>query len=286
MHRNAVEALRQHKLKRVGDLTARSAALGEIQEALFMQTAPLRIECTDISHIQGTDVVASLVVFEDGVPKKSDYRRFKIREAAGDGHSNDVASIAEVTRRRFAAVAEGRNVIPDAAELDKAVFTDETAAKQAMQAEETKPQRFSYPPQLFIVDGGAAQVKAAQTVLDELGVDDVVVIGIAKRLEEIWLPAEEFPLILPRNSKALFLFQHIRDEAHRFAISFHRQQRTARMKRSELDDIKGLGNTRKVALVKHFGSVKKLKAATVEEITAVSGIGPKLAQSIFAALHP
>ena len=286
VHRNAVEALRQHKLKRVGDLTARSAALGEIQEALFMQTAPLRIECTDISHIQGTDVVASLVVFEDGVPKKSDYRRFKIREAAGDGHSNDVASIAEVTRRRFAAVAEGRNVIPDAAELDKAVFTDETAAKQATQAEETKPQRFSYPPQLFIVDGGAAQVKAAQTVLDELGVDDVVVIGIAKRLEEIWLPAEEFPLILPRNSKALFLFQHIRDEAHRFAISFHRQQRTARMKRSELDDIKGLGNTRKVALVKHFGSVKKLKAATVEEITAVSGIGPKLAQSIFAALHP
>lgn len=284
VHRNAVEALRQHKLKRVGDITARSAALGEIQDALMMDTAPLRIECTDISHIQGTDVVASLVVFEDGLPKKSDYRRFKIREAAGDGHSNDVASIAEVTRRRFASFAGGISAVPSNDELDQAVFVEET--ENLSQAEEKKPQRFAYPPQLYIVDGGPSQVKAAQTVLAELEITDVVVIGIAKRLEEIWLPADEFPLILPRNSAALFLLQHIRDEAHRFAISFHRQQRTARMKRSELDDIKGLGNARRVALIKHFGSLKKLKLATVEEITQVSGIGPKLAQNIFTALHP
>ena len=284
VHRNAVEALRQHKLKRVGDITARSAALGEIQDALMMDTAPLRIECTDISHIQGTDVVASLVVFEDGLPKKSDYRRFKIREAAGDGHSNDVASIAEVTRRRFASCAGGISAVPSNDELDQAVFAEET--ENSHQAEEKKPQRFAYPPQLYIVDGGPSQVKAAQAVLDELEITDVVVIGIAKRLEEIWLPADEFPLILPRNSAALFLLQHIRDEAHRFAITFHRQQRTARMKRSELDDIKGLGNARRVALIKHFGSLKKLKLATVEEIAEVSGIGPTLAQNIFTALHP
>lgn len=302
VHRNAVEALRQHKMKRVGDLTARSQALSEIQDALYLPEAPLRIECTDISHIQGTDVVASLVVFEDGLPKKSDYRRFKIREAAGDGHSNDVASIAEVTRRRFASFAKDKLSVPDAAELGGEVFADEATAvgtvdavtETANSADGEKPesgepprktQRFAYPPQLFIVDGGAPQVNAAQAVLDELGITEVTVIGIAKRLEEIWLPNDEFPLILPRNSRGLFLFQHIRDEAHRFAITFHRQQRSANMKRSELDQIKGLGANRKAALVKHFGSVKKLKAASVADITAVSGIGPKLAQSIYDALH-
>ena len=185
VHRNATEALKQHKLKRVGDLTARSAALQELQNSLFLPEAPLRIECTDISHIQGTDVVASLVVFEDGLPKKSDYRRYKITDAAGDGHSDDVASIAEVTRRRFLRHHLDSRTVP---ELDGSQFEDE------------KPQtsnKFAYPPQLFIVDGGAPQVAAAQQVLDELGITDVPVIGIAKRLEEIWVAGEKYPLILP-----------------------------------------------------------------------------------------
>jgi len=274
VHRNATEALKQHKLKRVGDLTARSAALQELQNSLFLPEAPLRIECTDISHIQGTDVVASLVVFEDGLPKKSDYRRYKITDAAGDGHSDDVASIAEVTRRRFLRHHLDSRTVP---ELDGSQFEDE------------KPQtsnKFAYPPQLFIVDGGAPQVAAAQQVLDELGITDVPVIGIAKRLEEIWVAGEKYPLILPRHSQALFLIQHIRDEAHRFAITFHRQQRSARMRRSELDNIKGLGAARRTELVKHFGSVKQLRQASVADITAVKGFGPQLAQNVYDALHP
>lgn len=272
---NAKEALRQHKLKRQGDLTTRSAALQELQEALFMDTAPLRIECTDISHIQGTDVVASLVVFEDGLPKKSDYRRYQIKEAAGDGHSNDVASIAEVTRRRFLRHHQDKTAVPDAEEFDGTRFTDEKVVEYS-----TTGKRFAYPPQLFIVDGGLPQVNAAQEVFDQLGVDDVMLIGLAKRLEEVWLPGEEDPLILPRNSQALYLLQHIRDEAHRFAITYHRQQRSKRLRVSELDGIPGLGATRKADLVKHFGSVKKLRAATAEEIAQVKGIGPVLAQKI------
>lgn len=270
VERNALEALKQHKLKRVGDLSARSAALQELQEALFLQEPILRIECTDVSHIQGTDVVASLVVFEDGLPKKADYRRYKIQEAAGDGHSNDVASIAEVVRRRFQRYHEDKRTVPSTME-----FSDEPAKK-----------RFAYPPQIFIVDGGLPQVNAAQEVFDELGIVDVTLIGLAKRLEEVWLPGEEDPLILPRTSPALFLLQQIRDEAHRFAITFHRQQRSQRMRTSVLDSVKGLGVARRQELVKHFGSVAKMKQASVEEIAAVKGFGPKLAQSVYAALHP
>lgn len=278
---NAKEALRQHKLKRQGDLTTRSAALQELQEALFMDEAPLRIECTDISHIQGTDVVASLVVFEDGLPKKSDYRRYRIRDAAGDGHSNDVASIAEITRRRFARHVEDKTTVPDAEEFDGTRFSDEQITEYT-----TTGKRFAYPPQLFIVDGGAPQVNAAAEVLAELGVDDVMLIGLAKRLEEVWLPGDDEPVILPRNSQGLYLLQHIRDEAHRFAITYHRQQRSARLRVSELDRIKGLGDSRKAELVKHFGSVKKLRAASVEEIQEVKGFGPKIAQNIYDQLHP
>ncbi|ARU46214.1 excinuclease ABC subunit UvrC [Corynebacterium silvaticum] len=276
VHANAMEALRQHKLKRVGDLTARSAALQELQEALFLEEAPLRIECIDISHIQGTDVVASLVVFEDGLPKKSDYRRYKIKDAAGDGHSNDVASIAEVVRRRFIRHHKDKLVVPEAEEFDGYTFSDETV-------EHSK--RFAYPPQLFIVDGGAPQVAAADEVFEELGVNDVALVGIAKRLEELWVAQDDEPVILPRNSQAMYLIQQIRDEAHRFAITFHRQQRSKRMRASALDEIKGLGQTRRSELVKHFGSVKKLKAASVEEIAAVKGFGPRLAQNVFDALH-
>ncbi|MEX3514101.1 MULTISPECIES: excinuclease ABC subunit UvrC [unclassified Corynebacterium] len=278
--RNAKDALRQHKLKRVGDLTARSAALQDIQEALGMEQAPLRIECTDISHIQGTDVVASLVVFEDGLPRKSDYRRYRIKEAAGDGRSDDVGSIAEVTRRRFKRHHVDKLANPDE-ESEEQTFSDEQVVEEAAEA----GRRFAYPPQLFIVDGGAPQVAAAQEAFDELGINDVVLVGLAKRLEEIWVPGDDEPVILPRNSQALYLLQQIRDEAHRFAITYHRQQRSARMRSSVLDSIPGLGPQRRKDLVKHFGSVKKLKQASVEEIAEVKGFGPKLAQTVFDGLQ-
>ncbi|MDN6227289.1 excinuclease ABC subunit UvrC, partial [Corynebacterium flavescens] len=280
VERNAKDQLRQHKLKRVGDLTARSAALQDIQEALGMEQAPLRIECTDISHIQGTDVVASLVVFEDGLPRKSDYRRYRIKEAAGDGRSDDVGSIAEVTRRRFRRHHEDKRANPDE-ELEQSSFAEEKVIEESAEA----GRRFAYPPQLFIVDGGAPQVAAAQAVFDELGIVDVTLVGLAKRLEEIWVPGEDDPVILPRNSQALFLLQQIRDEAHRFAITYHRQQRSQRMRSSVLDSIPGLGPQRRTDLVKHFGSVKQLKQATVEEIAQVKGFGPKLAQAVFDSLQ-
>ena len=203
VHRNAVEALTQHKLRRSGDLTARSAALQEIQETLELDSAPLRIECVDISHTQGTDVMASLVVFEDGIPRKSDYRLYRIRDAAGDGHSDDVGSIAEVTRRRFRRHHEDPSVTPD--EVDGPVDDDAGTGDVAPAS-----RRFAYPPQLFVVDGGRPQVEAAAEVLSELGVTDVPVVGIAKRLEEIWLPGEEYPVIFPRHGEGLFLLQRLR----------------------------------------------------------------------------
>ena len=285
VQRNAKESLRQHKLKRVGDLTARSQALQDIQDALGTDEAPLRIECTDISHIQGTDVVASLVVFEDGLPKKSDYRRYRIKEAAGDGRSDDVGSIAEVTRRRFKRHTEDKLANPEDPDVDGTAFEDEEELTDGTTVESTGNKRFAYPPQLFIVDGGKPQVTAAQKVFDELGVVDVTLIGLAKRLEEIWVPYDDEPLILPRNSEGMYLLQQIRDEAHRFAITYHRQQRSKRMRASALDGIPGLGPARRSDLVKHFGSVKKLKAASVEDITEVNGIGPKLAQTVYDHLR-
>lgn len=295
---NATQALAQHKLKRAGDLTTRSAALQELQEALWMDESPLRIECIDISHIQGTDVVASLVVFEDGLPKKSDYRRYKIREAAGDGRSDDVASIAEVVRRRFQRYLKDQTAVPAGddggdllegeEELNDEPAAGDSAGDPARSGASThkEPQRpFAYPPQLFIVDGGQPQVNAAQKVLDELGITDVTLVGIAKRLEELWVPGEDYPVIVPRNSQALYLVQYIRDEAHRFAITFHRQQRSSRMRRSKLDDIKGLGPKRRKQLVKAFGSVAKVREASVEDIAALPGFGPSLAQVIHDALQ-
>ncbi len=263
--RNAQDALTQHKLKRAGDFTARSAALQSIQEALGLADAPLRIECVDISHVQGTDVVASLVVFEDGLPRKSDYRHYAIREAAGDGRSDDVASIAEVTRRRFA-----RHV----SDLQNA----------SVLTAEGKSRRFAYPPNLYVVDGGAPQVNAAAAVLEELGVTDVAVIGLAKRLEEVWVPSEPDPVIMPRNSEGLYLLQRVRDEAHRFAITYHRSKRSKRMTASALDAVPGLGEHRRKALVTHFGSVARLKQASVEEITSVPGIGVTTAKAVLEAL--
>ncbi|MEO6880146.1 MAG: excinuclease ABC subunit UvrC [Mycobacteriaceae bacterium] len=282
--RNAEESFAQHKLRRAGDLTSRSQALQGIQELLGLPTAPLRIECVDVSHVQGTDVVASLVVFEDGLPRKSDYRHYAIKEAAGDGHSDDVASIAEVTRRRFlrhstdVAPAEELSLEPQAAPID--------APAPGIDPDTGRPRRFAYPPNLYVVDGGQPQVTAAAAVLDELGVTDVAVIGLAKRLEEVWVAGEADPLILPRTSESLYLLQRVRDEAHRFAITFHRSKRSKRMTASALDSVPGLGESRRTALVSHFGSVARLRTATVEEISGVPGIGPRTATAVLAVLNP
>ena len=288
VERNAVEALHQHKLKRSGDLTARSAALQGLQDALDLDEAPLRIECVDISHIQGSDVVASLVVFEDGLAKKSDYRHYGIKEAAGDGHSDDVASIAEVTRRRFLRHrADARQAEAEGAGGGDVADDNggDLAPEAALDPQTGRPRRFAYPPNLFVVDGGAPQAAAAQEVLDELGVTDVAVVGLAKRLEEVWVPGDEDPVILPRSSDALFLLQRVRDEAHRFAISFHRSKRSKRMTASALDAIPGLGDTRKTALLQHFGSVTKLREASLEEIVEVPGIGMTTARTVLDGLR-
>ncbi|CAM4061862.1 excinuclease ABC subunit UvrC [Tsukamurella strandjordii] len=309
VERNAAEALHQHKLKRSGDLTARSAALQGLQDALDLDEAPLRIECVDISHIQGSDVVASLVVFEDGLAKKSDYRHYSIKEAAGDGHSDDVASIAEVTRRRFlrhradvhqhaadvAASDTGSDLAAGGNEGGLAADSGggtaaadnggDLAPEAAIDPQTGRPRRFAYPPNLYVVDGGPPQAAAAQAVLDELGVTDVAVVGLAKRLEEVWVPGDDDPVILPRSSDALFLLQRVRDEAHRFAISFHRSKRSKRMTSSALDSIPGLGDTRKTALIRHFGSVAKLRTASLEEITEVPGIGLTTARTVLDALR-
>ncbi|TQM84210.1 excinuclease ABC subunit C [Saccharothrix saharensis] len=267
VERNAKEAFQQHKLRRAGDLTARSAALQELQEALGLDTAPLRIECTDISHVQGTDVVASLVVFEDGLARKSEYRRFAVREGAEQG---DVGSIAEVVRRRFQAYLRDNK--------------DTGGATPGIDPETGKPRKFAYAPNLLVVDGGAPQAQVASDVLAELGITDVAVVGLAKRLEEVWVPGEPDPVILPRTSEALYLLQRVRDEAHRFAIAYHRQKRSKRMTTSALDDVPGLGQTRKAALLKHFGSLKKLREASIEEISGVPGVGRRTAEAVHATL--
>ncbi|MFE3194043.1 excinuclease ABC subunit UvrC [Nocardia sp. NPDC059240] len=284
VQRNAQEALAQHKLKRAGDLTARSAALQELQDALDLDSAPLRIECVDISHVQGTDVVASLVVFEDGLARKSEYRHYGIKEAAGDGRSDDVGSIAEVTRRRFGKLRRDLDAA-EAAELESGSEPIDSDLPPGIDPKTGRPRRFAYPPNLYVVDGGAPQVNAAAEVLDELGITDVAVIGLAKRLEEVWVPNEADPVIMPRTSEALYLLQRVRDEAHRFAITFHRSKRSRRMTESVLDSVPGLGATRKTALVQHFGSVAKLKQATVEQITEVPGIGVATAKAVLAALQ-
>ncbi len=266
--RNAAEALALHKTKRASDLSTRNRALEELEEALDLDTPPLRIECYDISHLQGTEVVGSMVVFEDGLPRKSEYRRFIIRTVEG---SNDVGAMHEVITRRF------RRYLEDQASLtgEDAVLVDATTGVA---------RKFAYKPSLLVVDGGAPQVAAAKAALDELGITDVPVIGLAKRLEEVWLPQEEFPLILPRTSEGLYLLQRARDEAHRFAITHHRGRRSKSMVDSLLDDVPGLGELRRKALIKHFGSVRKLRAAHLEDIAAVPGIGPKTALAIKVAL--
>lgn len=251
--RNADQSLQRHKLKRASDLASRSRALEELAEALELPQAPLRIECFDVSQLQGTDIVASMVVFEDGLPRKSQYRRFVVK---GEG-ADDLSAMREVLTRRLR-------------KIDTPPVTDD----------EGRAAKFAYPPQLLVVDGGAPQVNVADEVLASLQIDTVNVCGIAKRLEEVWLPGEDFPIILSRSSEGLYLLQRVRDEAHRFAIALHRKRRGQRATKSALDEIAGLGPQRRQALLRRFGSVKKMRAASVDEIASVSGIGPKLAEAI------
>ncbi|MFD9025062.1 excinuclease ABC subunit UvrC [Streptomyces parvulus] len=365
VQRNAQQALVLHKTKRASDLTTRSRALEEIADALDLDSAPLRIECYDISHLQGDDVVASMVVFEDGLARKSEYRRFQIKGFRGQ---DDVRSMHEVITRRFrrylaekertgewadgedpgegAPRADGRHgTVPgatpgspaagraeatsshqsasahqpapghavisgqDAALGQEAALGHQAAPGQeaapdhqaaapghaatdglalaegsGLKDEDGRPKRFAYPPQLVVVDGGQPQVAAAQRALDELGIDDIAVCGLAKRLEEVWLPGEDDPVVLPRTSEGLYLLQRVRDEAHRFAITYQRTKRAKRFRSSPLDDVPGLGETRKQALIKHFGSVKKLRSATIDQICEVPGIGRKTAETVAVAL--
>jgi excinuclease ABC subunit C len=269
--RNAGESLALHKTRRASDLTTRSKALSEIQEALGLDDAPLRIECYDVSNLQGTHVVASMVVFEDGLARKSEYRRFAIKGTDG---TDDISSIHEVITRRFRRYLAEREKTGELDTLGDPEAGDEVTAQK----------KFSYPPNLVVVDGGPLQAEAAARALAELGIDDVAVCGLAKRLEEVWLPGEEYPVIMPRSSEGLYLLQRVRDEAHRFAIAYHRQKRGKAATTSALDDVPGLGPARRKTLLKRFGSVRKLRAASIEEIAAVPGIGSRLAATISAAL--
>ncbi|HEX9034634.1 MAG TPA: excinuclease ABC subunit UvrC [Streptosporangiaceae bacterium] len=272
--RNATQALALHKTKRASDLTTRSQAMHEIQDALGLETAPLRIECFDVSNLQGTHVVASMVVFEDGLARKSEYRKFAIKGADG---TDDLAAIYEVVTRRFRRYLAERD--------EQTALTGSPSTGEESSESGDGRRKFAYPPSLLVIDGGAGQVDAATRALAGLGITDVAVCGLAKRLEEVWLPGEDSPVILPRTSEGLYLLQRVRDEAHRFAITYHRAKRTAAQTVSELDDVPGLGPARRAALLKHFGSVRKLRQAGAEEIAEVDGFGPHLAEAVASALR-
>jgi excinuclease ABC subunit C len=273
VRQNARQAMVLHKSRRAGDLTARSLALAELQEALDLPMPLLRIECFDISHVQGTNVVASMVVVEDGLAKKGEYRKFAI---TGDAAVDDTASMHDVITRRF------RNYLAE--KRERARTMQASGDITAGDAPEPARSKFAYPPNLVVVDGGVPQVNAAARALAELGITDVAVVGLAKRLEEVWVPDSDFPVILPRSSEGLYLLQRIRDEAHRFAITFHRAKRGKAMTASALDTIPGLGAAKQKALLGHFGSLKKVRAASVEELEQAKGIGPVLARSIHDTL--
>jgi excinuclease ABC subunit C len=262
VNQNAKEAFARHKLRRASDFGARSRALEQLGAVLDLPMAPLRIEAYDISNLGPTDKVGSMVVFEDGLPKRSDYRRFEIKGVPGQ---DDFASMEEVLRRRFT------RLVSDDARMPPGDGG-------------TKRRRFAYPPALVVVDGGRGQLAVAERVLSEHGLQ-IPAVGLAKRLEEVYLPGQPEPLMIPRGSEALFVMQHIRDEAHRFAVTYHRAKRAKRALRSELDDIPGIGATRKKALLKRFGSVARMRTATVEELAGTPGIGPHVARSLHEHLH-
>jgi excinuclease ABC subunit C len=260
--RNAAEAFHRHKLRRASDFGARSRALAELAERLGLEQAPLRIECYDISNLGPTDKVGSMVVFEDGLPKRSDYRRFEIKGVAGQ---DDFASMEEMLRRRFTRLLREQG--------------EEPGLEQGR-----RRRRFSYPPSLVVVDGGRGQLAQASKVLADLGLS-IPHVGLAKRLEEVYFPEAPDPLLIPRGSEALFVLQHVRDEAHRFAVTYHRQKREKRALRSPLDDVPGVGPARKKALLKRFGSLTRLRAASVEELAATPGVGPEVAAAVHVHLH-
>ncbi len=296
--RNAQQALARHKVARAGDLTARGQALAELQDALALGEAPLRIECFDISHVQGTHPVGSMVVFEDGLPRKAEYRRFVIRgeswSTAEPAKADDTAAMDEVLSRRFRRHLDDQGTLGPGASVDGdagaqgpvcgPVPETDDGVPVGIDPSTGRPRRFAYAPQLVVVDGGLPQVNAAAGVLSRMGITDIAVVGLAKRLEEVWLPGEEFPVVLPRTSEGLFLLQRVRDEAHRFAITFHRKRRSAAMTASVLDGIPGLGPVRKAALLKRFGSVRKIRTAQPAELCQVAGIGPALAETIVVSL--
>ncbi|HKY65818.1 MAG TPA: excinuclease ABC subunit UvrC [Acidimicrobiales bacterium] len=258
--RNATEEFTRHRLRRASDHNARAKALNELQDALGLPEAPLRIECYDMSHIQGSDYVGSMVVMEDGLPKKSDYRRFKVRTVAGN---DDFAAMEEVLTRRLSAYLSER-------------------AKPV----EERPGKFSYPPQLLLVDGGKGQLNVAVRVLEELGLDEQIpVASLAKRFEEVYVPGEADPVRVPRGSEALYMLQRIRDEAHRFAITYHRQLRGKRMTKSVLDDIKGLGPTRRKRLTKELGGVAGVKEASLDDLRALSWLPDEVAVAVYGKIH-
>jgi excinuclease ABC subunit C len=262
--RNAQYSLIQYVSKRATDAAVSGKALTEIEEMLGLNRTPLRIECFDISNISGTSVVASMVVFEDGMPKKSEYRRFIIDTSEG---WDDTRAMHQVITRRLKRMLDDRSV--DLSEVS------ETGGRIS---------KFAYPPALIVVDGGKPQVSAAQRALSELGITDIALCGLAKRLEEVWLPNNADPLIFPRNSEGLYLLQRIRDEAHRFAITFHRSRRSKVMLESLLDEIPGLGSARRTALLERFGSVTAIRKAAVSELATTPGIGDKLAETIAQSL--
>jgi excinuclease ABC subunit C len=255
---NAKEAFQRHKLRRASDHNARARALVALQDALELPEAPLRIECFDISNLQGNEIVGSMVVMEDGLPKRSDYRRFRVRTLAGQ---DDFAAMEEVLGRRF------RNYLRERDEGARA------------------GKRFAYPPNLLLVDGGRGQLNVAVRVLEELGLEDITVASLAKRFEEVYVPGRGDPVRIPRDSEALYLLQQVRDEAHRFAITYHRQLRGKRMTTSVLDDVPGLGPTRRTRLLKQYGSVKRLRQAPEDELVALAWLPETVARALYARLH-
>jgi excinuclease ABC subunit C len=273
---NARDAFVIHKLKRASDFDARARALKELQEQLDLPVAPLRIECYDISNLQGNQVVGSMVVFEDGLPRKSEYRRFEVRTVDGQ---DDVASLREVLGRRLARLASEQQD-QAAADRDAAAGNGDGSSERG-----TRTRKFAYPPSLIVVDGGRPQLAAALDALEQAGRTELPVIGLAKRMEEVYVPGSPDPVVLPRSSEALYLLQRVRDEAHRFAIAYHRKLRGRSMTRSVLDGIPGVGEARRKDLVRHFGSPRKVAQASVEEIAALPGFGPRLAQTVWDHLH-
>lgn len=258
--KNAADALARHKLKRASDHNARAQALTALQDALALREAPLRIECFDISHLQGTDTVASMVVMEDGIPKRNDYRHFKLRHGEGN---DDFLSMEEALTRRFTRLLEERDAGP------------------------VVGKRFAYPPNLLLIDGGKGQLGVAVRVLEELGLqDEIEVASLAKRFEEVYRPGASDPVRIPRDSAALHLLQQVRDEAHRFAITYHRKLRAKKMTTSVLDEVPGLGPARKTRLLKEYGSLKRIRAASREELAGHSWLPEAAANALYRALHP